>query len=61
MTSPAPASPASDRTIGSAATAAAGAPASTYVALLVADGTHLTERVAEAADLLGAGAPAARY
>ncbi|WP_316300239.1 hypothetical protein [Clavibacter michiganensis] len=38
MTSPAPASPASDRTIGSTTTAAAGAPASTYVALLVADG-----------------------
>ncbi|KAF0257913.1 hypothetical protein [Clavibacter michiganensis] len=61
MTSPAPASPASDRTIGSTTTAAAGAPASTYVALLVADGAHLTGRVAEAADLLGAGAPAARY
>ncbi|OUE24968.1 hypothetical protein [Clavibacter michiganensis] len=63
MTSPAPASPASDRTRGSATTTtpAAGAPASAYVALLVADGAHLTERVAEAADRLASGAPAAPY
>ncbi|CCE75464.1 hypothetical protein [Clavibacter nebraskensis] len=64
MTSSAPASPASDRILGSATTtvpAAAGAPASAFVALLVADGAHLTERVAEAADRLEAGGPAERY
>ncbi|MBP2458231.1 hypothetical protein ABID70_000788 [Clavibacter michiganensis] len=63
MTSPAPASPASDR-LGSAPTtavSAVGAPASAFVALLVADGVHLTARVAGAADRLESGAPVARY
>ncbi|RIJ61306.1 hypothetical protein DZG02_07700 [Clavibacter lycopersici] len=65
MTSPAPASPASGLARGSATTtgaeSAVGAPASTYVGLLVAEGAHLTARVAEAADLLAADARPARY
>ncbi|MBF4624152.1 hypothetical protein [Clavibacter sp. VKM Ac-2872] len=68
MTSSAPASSASGLTRGSvAATApaagapAAGAPASAFVALLVADGAHVTARVAEAADRLAAGEDTARY
>lgn len=63
MTSSAPASPASDLSRGSAPTSvpAGGAPASAFVVLLVADGAHLTARVAEAADRLQAGEAEARY
>ncbi|QIS39136.1 hypothetical protein [Clavibacter capsici] len=63
MTSPETASPVSGLADGSrvlAATPAAAAPASAFVALLVADGAHLTARVAEAADRVEAGT-AARY
>ncbi|MBM7410717.1 hypothetical protein JOE38_000540 [Clavibacter michiganensis] len=61
MTSPAPASPASDRLGSATGMPAAGAPASAFVALLVADGARLTGRVADAADRLASGAPAERY
>jgi len=69
MTSSAPASPASDlgpRPAGAAQASptgqpASGAPASAFVGLLAADGARLTGRVAEAADRLDAGIPAARF
>jgi hypothetical protein len=63
MTSPAPASsaPAHLASAPLAGASAVGAPASAFVALLVADGAHLTARVAEASDRLQAGDPAVRY
>lgn len=64
MTSSAPLSPAPGLDRGSASSgslAAASAPASAFVALLVADGAHLTGRVADAADRVSAGEPVARH
>ncbi|OUE08892.1 hypothetical protein CMsap09_08105 [Clavibacter michiganensis] len=77
MTSSAPASPASDlgprpaaappasagasSSASSSGQSASSAPASAFVGLLAADGARLTGRVADAADRLDAGIPAARF